>query len=100
MTHIRIGRATALFGAAATFLTGLVPAQDKPKVKSFPAAKMTRPKPMGEVSQSELIRRRAKKLTKPVFAMAPWHLDYDEARAAAAASNKLLLVYFTRSYAP
>lgn len=53
-----------------------------------------------EKSQSDLIKLRAKKLSKKVFENADWFYDYDEARAAAKAEDKLLLVYFTRSYAP
>ena len=47
-----------------------------------------------------LIERRAKKLAKPFVTFAPWMLDYDKARAAAKKQDKILLTYFTRSYAP
>ncbi len=51
-------------------------------------------------SQPDLIDRRAKKLAKPFVTSAPWMLDYDKARAAAREEGKMLLTYFTRSYAP
>src|SRR5262245_60187347 len=47
----------------------------------------------------ELQKRRAAKLGKPVFQNAAWVLDYDAARKAAKDSGKLVLAYFTRSYA-
>lgn len=50
-------------------------------------------------SQDELIQKRTEKLAKPVFEKADWLLDYDAARARAREQQKLLLVYFTRSYA-
>ena len=51
-------------------------------------------------SQEEYQKSRAEKLAKPVFKMAPWIFDYDEARKQAAAQDKLLLTYFTRTYSP
>lgn len=50
-------------------------------------------------SQEELIALRAEKLAKPVFDNAAWHFDYDEARAKAKQEGKLILTYFTRSFA-
>ncbi|HKS17194.1 MAG TPA: hypothetical protein VJU16_07765 [Planctomycetota bacterium] len=41
----------------------------------------------------------AHKLEKPFFKAAPWITDYDEAKAAAKKSGKLIFAYFTRSYA-
>ena len=43
---------------------------------------------------------RVGELAKPVFQAAAWHLDYGKAQAEAAREDKLILVYFTRSYAP
>jgi hypothetical protein len=53
-----------------------------------------------EKSQEDLARLRAEKLAKPVFENAVWYKDYDHAREEAKDSGKVLLVYFTRSYAP
>jgi hypothetical protein len=41
-----------------------------------------------------------KKLAKPFVKNAAWELDYDAARKRASESGKLILAYFTRSYAP
>jgi len=76
---------------------GVVPAL---KLQTAPAMKLVAPGPKLERTQSDLKKQRAKKLAKEVFDNADWFYDYDEARAAAAAQGKLLLVYFTRSYAP
>ena len=51
----------------------------------------------GDRTDLEALRRL--KLEKPVFKMAPWCTDFDEARALASAQGKLMLAYFTRSYA-
>ena len=51
-------------------------------------------------TQGELEAQRAKKLAKPVFKLANWVMDYDEARTRAKAEGKLILTYFTRSFAP
>lgn len=48
-------------------------------------------------SQEKLRAQRAEKLAKPVFA--GWLTDYDAARARAEQQGKLVLAYFTRSYA-
>ncbi|MSR38190.1 MAG: thioredoxin family protein [Planctomycetes bacterium] len=53
--------------------------------------------PQGQV---ELVQKREQKLKKPVFKQAAWHQDLGEALAAAKRSDSLVLVYFTRSYAP
>lgn len=49
--------------------------------------------------QDKLIQQRADKLAKPVFQNAAWRLDYDAARVEARKDGKLILTYFTRSYA-
>ncbi len=40
------------------------------------------------------------KLQEPFVKNSAWVLDYDDALAQAKASGKLILGYFTRSYAP
>ena len=50
--------------------------------------------------EARLVEQRAAKLRKPFLENASWHLDYDQARAAAKKGGKFLLTYFTRSYAP
>lgn len=50
-------------------------------------------------SQEEFIKLRDEKLAKEVFKKAPWGFDYDAARKQAKAEGKLILAYFTRSYA-
>ncbi len=50
--------------------------------------------------QERLRAQRSEKLAKPVFKNAAWRLDYDAARREAEADGKLILTYFTRSYAP
>jgi len=40
------------------------------------------------------------KLKEPFLTKAGWLLDYDKAREEAKKSNKLIFVYFTRSYSP
>jgi hypothetical protein len=52
--------------------------------------------PQGQ-SQEKLRALRAEKLAKPVFE--GWLTDYDAARARARKDGKLILAYFTRSYA-
>ena len=51
-------------------------------------------------SQPEMLEQRSKKLAKPFVTSEPWMLEYDEARAYAKKQDKILLTYFTRSYAP
>jgi hypothetical protein len=53
-----------------------------------------------EVDQETLIAKRDEKLKKEFLKKADWLLDYDRARAEAKKTGKVLLVYFTRSYAP
>ncbi len=40
-----------------------------------------------------------KKLASPFFKIAPWILDYDEAKKASKERERLIFAYFTRSYA-
>ncbi len=44
-------------------------------------------------------RLRAAKLARPVFTRAEWVTNYEAARAKAKREDKLILAYFTRSYA-
>jgi hypothetical protein len=53
-----------------------------------------RPQP----TQEQLVALRAAKLAKPVFQKADWLFDYDAARQRAKDEDKLIFVYFTRSY--
>ena len=74
---------------------------EKPAPRTVPALKLQAmpAQPAQGPSQEELKQRLAEKLAKPVFQKAAWLTDYDAARKQAAADDKLLLVYFTRSYA-
>lgn len=72
----------------------------RPSSKPMKALKLTKPAAAKPKSQDELAKLRSKKLAKPVFQHAEWLLDYDAARAKAKSEDKLLFVYFTRSYAP
>lgn len=87
-------------GLAAVVLCPALAAQaagaKKPKIR---AARLTGGKAVTK-DQVELRAKRAEKLAKPVFKLADWVMDYDEARARATAEGKLILTYFTRSYAP
>ena len=49
---------------------------------------------------AKLVDRLDKKLAKGFVAKTDWVQDYDAARRSAADSGKLVLAYFTRSYAP
>lgn len=64
-----------------------------------PAAKLVPAGPQQQQDQEALKKLRADKLAKEVFKNAAWTTDYDAARRQAAADGKLILVYFTRSYA-
>lgn len=64
-----------------------------------PAAKLAAPSPQQPQSQEQLRELQQKKLGKEVFQKAAWRTDLDAARAEAKKDGKLLLVYFTRSYA-
>lgn len=84
---------------AVAMLAGTGTAQQDPK-PSVPATKLTAPTtPAQPPVQDELKKLRAAKLAKPVFKQAAWHTDYDQVRADAKRDGKLILVYFTRSYA-
>ncbi len=85
--------------ASLAVLTGAVIAQT-PKIPGSKAVKMQPAKKVGDQAQDDLAAKRKKKLSKPVFKLAAWHFDYDEARAQAKKEGKFLLTYFTRSYAP
>jgi len=41
-----------------------------------------------------------KKMAKPFVSNVKWETDYAKAREKAAAENKLIFAYFTRSYSP
>ncbi len=83
----------------AALLAGATAAQEEKK-PAVPAAKIVAaPAQRQAPTQDELIAKRAEKLAKPVFQNAAWVLDYDAARAQAKKENKLILCYFTRSYA-
>lgn len=45
-------------------------------------------------------QRLEKKLKKSFLGNAAWETDYDAALKKAAASDRIILAYFTRSYAP
>jgi hypothetical protein len=49
---------------------------------------------------AQLVAKRDTKLASPFLKSAQWTTSYDEALAASKASGKLILGYFTRSYAP
>jgi len=51
-------------------------------------------------AQAELKAKLDAKLKEPFVANAPWVLDYAEAMKKAKEEKKLILAYFTRSYAP
>lgn len=48
---------------------------------------------------AQLRELREAKLASPVFRLANWHSDFDQARECAANEGKVLFAYFTRSYA-
>ena len=58
------------------------------------------PNAASKPSQAELKEWRSKKLAQPVFKNAAWRTDFDAAKAEAKKGHKLILAYFTRSYAP
>ena len=49
---------------------------------------------------AELQDKYEKKIAKQFVADGGWVLDYDEARQRAKAEDKLIFIYFTRSYSP
>lgn len=76
-----------------TLAIGPAQAQEKPAVaiKAAPQQK--------QKSQDELVAERDKKLAKEFLKKGSWVTDYDQARAEAKKSGKLLFTYFSRSYA-
>jgi hypothetical protein len=50
-------------------------------------------------SQEQLVQNKQKKLAEAFLTKAAWITDYDQARAEARKSGKLIFTYFTRSYA-
>ena len=50
--------------------------------------------------QAKFRAKLAKKQAKKFIEAGGWRLDYDKERAAAASKDKLLFIYFTRSFAP
>ena len=67
----------AIFGLSAALLAGCGQAQKE---------------------QQELIELRDAKLAEDWLEQAPWITDYDEARAQARETGKVIFGYFTRSY--
>ena len=51
-------------------------------------------------TQDELEKRKADKVAEAWFTDGGWIADYDEARAKAKESGKLIFTYFTRTYSP
>ena len=51
-------------------------------------------------TQEDLAKRRDAKLQSEFLQDSNWTTDYDVARGMSAKSGKLILAYFTRSYAP
>ncbi len=50
--------------------------------------------------QAKLSANLKEKLAKAFIKKGSWELDYDRAKAKATGENKLLFVYFTRTFAP
>ena len=48
--------------------------------------------------QASLVAKKEEKLAKSFVSHGGWITDYDEARAKAKKEDKVLFVYFTRSY--
>jgi hypothetical protein len=70
-----------------------------PAPATKPAARIQAPAPQKQgPTQDQLQELRAKKLAKEVFQNAAWTTDFDAAKKDAKAQDKLILVYFTRSY--
>ena len=80
--------------AAATLAVGVWAQETRP------AMRLQQPKPSDRPASEELIERRDKKLAGEWIGLAPWQTDFDAARAEARRSGKLILAYFSRSYAP
>jgi len=56
--------------------------------------------PATAAAQPDLEERLDRKLAEPWLSAQPWFTDYDEARARAAESGRVILAFFTKSYAP
>ena len=86
-----------------TTLWSALPAQEAEPVKPalpLKAARLAAPAAQGQApSQEDLVQRRTAKLAKPVFQSAAWLTDFDAAKQQAKEQQKLILTYFTRSYA-
>jgi len=54
---------------------------------------------LAQENQDAMKENLAHKLEKPFFKKTTWITDFDEAKAAAKKSGKLIFAYFTRSYA-
>jgi hypothetical protein len=60
--------------------------------QSLPATPKTK-------GSDDLAKKLEEKLASPFLKKAAWNTDFDAAKAEAKKSNKLLFVYFSRSYA-
>jgi len=49
--------------------------------------------------QDQMKKNLEEKLAKPFVTVAPWILDFDEAKAQSKKTGKPIFAYFTRSYA-
>ena len=67
--------------------------------ETVPATRLQQPKPTDRAPEEDLIQRRDKKLAGAWIGLAPWQTDFDEARAEAKRSGRLIFAYFSRSYA-
>ena len=85
---------------AALAATGTLAAQGEtvPAVPLRPMPGQTAGAPP-EKTQEELIKLRDEKRALPVFKLADWTFDYDQARARAKDEGKPVFTYFSRSYA-
>jgi len=93
---VNVLKTMPLAAAVLVGFAGVAATQDEPaaprRVQTMPAS---RPQP----TQQDLVAKRAEKLAKDFLKKADWITDYDQARAAAKKSDKLIFAYFTRSYA-
>ena len=55
---------------------------------------------LAQGTQDEFKAKRTAKMAESWFTGNPWTADYDEARAKAKESGKVIFAYFTRSYSP
>lgn len=96
MTSLTLARRSL---GAVLLLAVAAGARSQEPSKTAPAATIKPAPPPQQKSQDELKELRAHKLAKDVFKNATWRTDFDQAKAEAKKDGKLLLVYFTRSYA-